>query len=254
MRFPPIRIRGDGDNAERIDRRVIGVTCRTDRLEIDGAVDPVPGIEITGIGPQVRIVDQAPSAASVQHVIDTIEPHQRGEQKPVRGRHRRSAEITATPQSDFERIQGFKNLGHRLVISGLGFGKTGPVHPVRETRMDALHEPRRLRIGMDSTKLKIEASGWRTQSVNGFENPQGLIADDTLLPAVPQNRNGRAARIAGMAARIELVQVPDGHVGPGNRPVPPSVHRIPFDARSMRRGQRDPVGPAFQQPGDDNPV
>ena len=71
------------DDAVRVNGRMAEVVVVLDVVEIDSSGNPGPLVDLTGVGPQVGIVDQPSQVALEVGHIDRVETHQRGEQAPV---------------------------------------------------------------------------------------------------------------------------------------------------------------------------
>src|SRR5690348_2701741 len=79
VRSSEIDGRSDRDNARRIDHRVARVIVPLDVREAYRARDSRCLIKITGVSPQVWIIDDAPQVALEVAVVNRVEPDQRCE-------------------------------------------------------------------------------------------------------------------------------------------------------------------------------
>jgi hypothetical protein len=79
----PYDLRTERDDAARVHGHHAAVVVLLDVEEVDRLGDAGVLIELARVGPQVRVVDQAPEVALEVADVDRIEPDQRGEQTPI---------------------------------------------------------------------------------------------------------------------------------------------------------------------------
>lgn len=105
MRGRKVKLRSDRDDAVRVDHVMAGVIVAADVVERHGARHTGPLIQLTGVGPEVGIVDDPCLVALEMALVDLVEPDQRGEQTPVRLGDAPAGKVALPRQDVFEPVE-----------------------------------------------------------------------------------------------------------------------------------------------------
>ena len=136
--------------------------------------------------------------------IDRVEPHERGEQPPIRPGEGVAGEIGGLAQNPLDPVQRFEQFCHGLVIGGLGCGEAGLVDAV----VDVVIDPRIDRVDLRAQSLWIVIVGIAGQLVEGrvehADDLRTFVRDDGVALLVPQDRHGDATGIIGVDLGIDL--------------------------------------------------
>ena len=105
MRFQIVQHRPNRHNPVRIDAVVAVIIVPGNLVEMHGFGHPRPLIQRTGIGPEVRIIDDPRPVAFELPMIDRIEPDQRGEQPPIGFGQFVAQQVAVLPQMALQPVQ-----------------------------------------------------------------------------------------------------------------------------------------------------
>ena len=132
-----------------------------DRLEIGGVAEPGGLVQVAGVPPKVRVIDDPAQVGAENPVIGRVEPGQ-GDVKPnVRVRQPIPEQVSLTGQADVELIEAGEERVERLLVRLLRPGETAFVDAV----VDLVEEDLVQRIDLRSEILGVEVR--RSSAVKG---------------------------------------------------------------------------------------
>jgi hypothetical protein len=192
------------------------------------------------IGPEVRVVDQAPQVAFEMADVDRIEADERREQADIGFGDPLADQIALARQPRLEFIGGLEQRAHRLLIGVLQGREAGAIDAVVDRLEDLLVE----RIDLAAQRLRIEVRPARADAIERrVEHPDDLgrfVIDDRLPLAVPEHRHADPAGVVGPGAAVDLMQVARAVEAIAGRAaasakLPAVLGHVPVDDRDINR-------------------
>ena len=122
----------------RIDGFVAGVVVRLDVGDVDGPGDAGMLVQVPGVVPEIRVIDEPAQVALEMPEIHRVEAHQGREQTPVRLGDRGAEQIPACRQALLEKVERAEQFRDGFLVGFLGRRETGPVDAVVDGAVDAL--------------------------------------------------------------------------------------------------------------------
>ena len=108
-----VDFRSHRHQAGRIDGRMADVVVLLDMIHAHGLRPPGNLKELTGVGPEVRVVHQTAQVAFEVPDIDRVKAQQRGEQPPVGFGQLRAEQVALPRQARLQPVQTVEQAGDR---------------------------------------------------------------------------------------------------------------------------------------------
>ena len=115
-----VETRTNRDDPVRTDCGVRPVIMADDMIEMDCLGDTGPLVEVAGVGPKCRVIQEAGAVAFEMAMIDGVEAHQCGEKTPVRQGGGAAHQEALVCEAGFEPVETIEQRGYGGVIGRLG--------------------------------------------------------------------------------------------------------------------------------------
>lgn len=126
----PVNDRSLRHDPRRVELRVGHIVVPLDMVEVDRVPEAWVLIEIAGVSPEDGVVNETAQVAFEMSMVDGIEADQRREQTDIRLRQLPADEVALAGEARLQPVEPGEERVDRLLVSGLGGGKTGLVDPV----------------------------------------------------------------------------------------------------------------------------
>ena len=233
------------------------VVVALDVLHVHGPGDARHLVELAGIAPKIRIIDQAAPVALEVVVVDRVEAHQGGEGAPVGLGDARAGQVALPGQTRLQFVEGGEEGVEGFLVGSLAGGEAGLVDAVVDGVVDGLVDG--VDGGAQFARIVVLAAGAEF-AVEHADDLGGFVVDDGLALLVPQRRHRHPARVAGVGLGVDLVEagkpVDDIRDAPGRLGEHPALvahqgvdHRQPDRVLEPLEGTHDhgAVGPRARQ-------
>ncbi len=181
-----------------------------DVVEVDRVAESRRLVEVAGVRPQHRVLGELGAVALEVAVVDGVEADQGGEQPDVGLGDGVADQVAAVRQPLGQLVEAAEHIAVGRLVLVLPGGETGAVHAVVDVAEDAVHDlvdlvAQRLRVQVGrALAVQCRPLGGEVQG-----DPLVVVGDQQTGGHVDDGRDADAARVAGLAGVVRLLEVTD---------------------------------------------